>query len=77
MGHALHKTGELYNHQNDPGEHTNLANNPKYAVVISEHKKWLPKENVLPATTTEWTGDKLDRRIEEWIANDSIPSWLR
>jgi len=34
---------ELYDHENDPWEHTNLAKNPQYADVIAEHKKWLPK----------------------------------
>jgi len=68
---------ELYNHQNDPGEHSNLVGDSRYAEVIKEHKKWLPEQNALPATTTEWKGDKLDRRIEEWIATDSVPTWLR
>ena len=68
---------ELYNHQTDPGEHTNLASDPQYAQIIAEHKKWLPEKDALPATTTEWKGDKLDRRIENWIKNDSIPLWLQ
>lgn len=68
---------ELYNHKNDPGEHTNLASDPKYAGVIADHKKWLPKNDVLPATTTEWKGDKLDRRIESWLENNDIPLWLQ
>ena len=68
---------ELYNHKTDPGEHINLANNPEYANIIKEHKKWLPKHDALPAGKTEWKGDKLDNRIKEWVANDSIPMWLR
>jgi arylsulfatase A-like enzyme len=68
---------ELYNHQNDPGEHINLAENPSYGDIIAEHQKWLPKNDALPAGTNDWTGDKLDKRIEEWNANDSIPVWLR
>jgi iduronate 2-sulfatase len=68
---------ELYNHQNDPGEHINLASDPQYAEIIAEHKKWLPETNALPAGITEWTGDRLDNRIKEWAANDSIPVWLR
>jgi arylsulfatase A-like enzyme len=35
-------TEELYDHQTDPWEWTNLAANLKYANVIAEHKKWLP-----------------------------------
>jgi iduronate 2-sulfatase len=68
---------ELYNHQNDPGEHINLASDPQYAEIIAEHKNRLPETDALPAGTTEWTGDKLDNRIKEWAANDSIPVWLR
>jgi len=70
-------TEELYDHRNDPGEHTNLANDPEFADIIAEHKNWLPEHNAIPAGKNEWTGDKLDRRIVEWEENDSIPSWLR
>lgn len=67
---------ELYNHLTDPGEHINLASDPKYADIIEAHKKWLPKNNAMPAGKTEYTGDKLDRNIEKWIKTDSIPFWL-
>lgn len=68
---------ELYNHQTDPGEHINLALDPQYADVIAEHKKWLPVHDALPAGETEWTGDKLDRLVAEWTANDTVPDWLK
>ncbi|MDP4646381.1 MAG: sulfatase [Akkermansiaceae bacterium] len=68
---------ELYDHSKDPGEHTNLADSPEYAEVIAAHKKWLPKKDVLPAGSTEWKGDKLDQRIKDWEANDSVPDWLK
>ncbi|MGJ8734647.1 MAG: sulfatase [Cellulophaga sp.] len=68
---------ELYNHKTDSGEHINLANNPEYAAVIEAHKKWLPKQDALPAGSTKWKGDNLDNRIDDWIVNDSIPLWLR
>lgn len=68
---------ELYNHKTDPGEHVNLAKDPAYADIITEHQKWLPKTDALPAGTSEWKGDKLDRRIEFWVKNDSIPEWLQ
>ena len=35
-------TEELYDHENDPWEFTNLAGKPEHAGVISEMKKWLP-----------------------------------
>ncbi|MFC7337786.1 sulfatase-like hydrolase/transferase [Haloferula chungangensis] len=68
---------ELYDHRNDPGEHVNLAANPEFASVIEEHKKWLPKKEVLPAGTKEWKPDKLDRRVDDWKASGSIPGWLK
>jgi iduronate 2-sulfatase len=67
---------ELYNHKNDPGEHINLAGDPKYAEVIAKHKKWLPAQDALPAGMTEWDGDKYERMLETWHKNDSIPFWL-
>ncbi len=70
-------TEELYDHRKDPGEHLNLAGDPTYTEIIADHKKWIPETNALPAGTTEWNGDKLDRRIEGWAVADSIPVWLR
>ncbi len=37
---------ELYDHSHDPNEWTNLAGDPKYATVIADHAKWLPKRDV-------------------------------
>ncbi|MEP4078365.1 alpha/beta fold hydrolase [Haloferula sp.] len=68
---------ELYDHRNDPGEHTNLAGNPEFSSIIAEHEKWLPEKDVLPPGKTEWNSDKLDRRVEDWKSNDSIPDWLQ
>ena len=39
-------TEELYDHDNDALEWTNLANDPKYAAAKKELAKWLPKKNV-------------------------------
>lgn len=66
---------ELYDHKNDPGEHVNLANNPEYADIVEEHKKWFPEYDALPSGMTEFTGDKYERMLEMW--SDSIPVWLR
>ncbi len=70
-------TEELYNHTDDPGEHINLAGNPKYARKIKELQKSIPKHVALTAGQSQWEPDKLDRRIETWLKNDSIPMWLR
>ncbi len=39
-------TEELYDHDNDPLEWTNLATNPKYAETRKKLAAWLPKTNV-------------------------------
>ncbi|MGQ1945749.1 sulfatase [Geofilum sp. OHC36d9] len=67
---------ELYNHQNDPGEHVNLAGDPEFEDVIKELRKYLPQHDALPAGSDKWAGDVLDRRIKHWMDNDSIPYWL-
>jgi arylsulfatase A-like enzyme len=36
-------TEELYDHENDPMEWTNLAGDPKYAAVIRNLARWIPK----------------------------------
>lgn len=69
-------TEELYDHRNDPGEHTNLASNGMYSTVIEDHKKWIPQNAALPVGKLTWDGDEIDRRIDEWKKNDSMPSWL-
>lgn len=68
---------ELYDHRNDPGEHNNLAGNPECAGVIADHKKWLPKSDALPAGKDKWEGDALDRRIQRWKEDNSLPAWLK
>jgi choline-sulfatase len=41
-------SAELYDHDHDPGERTNLANDPHYAEVIRDHARWLPTINAPP-----------------------------
>ncbi len=74
------ESDELYDMQQDPKEWNNLAGDPKYALIIAEHRKWLPKIDVIPAkgsasriltydkTTDEatWEGKKVRR-------SDAIP----
>ncbi len=40
---------ELYDHQHDPHEWTNLAGRPEVASVLAEHRTWLPKIDLPPA----------------------------
>jgi arylsulfatase A-like enzyme len=44
---------ELYDHESDPREYTNLAGRDKYAGVIQELSKWLPDENAPDAPRKE------------------------
>ncbi len=39
---------ELYDMRRDPNEWNNLAGNPRFARIIAEHRKWLPKTNAKP-----------------------------
>ncbi len=70
-------TEEFYDHTVDPGEHDNNVSNKKYAKIIENHKEWIPKKAALPIGTTSWNGDEIEKRLEQWKAQDSIPVWLR
>lgn len=50
---------ELYDHENDPYEWTNLANDPQYDAVKKEMARWLPERDA-PAIEhrREWQGGK-------------------
>lgn len=39
---------ELYDHRTDPHEWTNLAKDRRYAEVLRQHSRWLPKVNTPP-----------------------------
>jgi arylsulfatase A-like enzyme len=39
---------ELYEHQKDPNEFTNLALEPEFQSVIDNHRNWLPENNAEP-----------------------------
>jgi hypothetical protein len=41
---------ELYDHQTDPNEWTNLASRPEHDALRTELAKWFPKHNAPPAT---------------------------
>ncbi len=43
---------ELYDHRRDPNEWTNLARDQRYARVIREHARWLPKVNLPPVASS-------------------------
>ena len=70
-------SGELYDHQKDPGEHNNLILKSDSQQIVAELQKRLPKEPALPAGSTKWKADKLDKRIESWEQDGSMPEWLK
>lgn len=42
-------TEELYDHQQDPHEWSNLAQDPAHAAVLAAHRRWLPRVDAPPA----------------------------
>ena len=41
---------ELYDHESDPNEWSNLADDPDHKEVIAKHRKWLPKKEASPVS---------------------------
>ncbi len=72
-------TEEFYDMQNDPQEFDNLVGDPKYATIVAEHRKWLPKVDVPPAPgsahriltydpatdTAVWEGKIIEKK--DWV----------
>ena len=68
---------ELYDHRSDPGEHSNLADDPQYREIIAAHRRWLPTTNTLPVGMDQWQGDSFERTIQTWSAAGGPPEWLK
>ncbi|WP_216639303.1 sulfatase/phosphatase domain-containing protein, partial [Vibrio fujianensis] len=67
---------ELYDHNVDPNEHTNLANQSEYKGVIEKLKVWIPTKNRLPYGMEDFKqGDFLEKHLREWEQND-VPDFL-
>ncbi len=60
-------TEELYDHQNDPQEWTNLAGDAKFAAVIEEHRQWLPEIDLPPAPGSAHRVLTYDRATDEAV----------
>ncbi|HSW01377.1 MAG TPA: sulfatase [Sedimentisphaerales bacterium] len=58
---------ELYDHQNDPQEWTNLAGDAKFAAVIEEHRRWLPEIDLPPAPGSAHRVLTYDRATDEAV----------
>ena len=48
--HYADNSEELYDLEKDPNEWTNLASTPALSLIKAEHKKWLPKIDLPPAS---------------------------
>ena len=72
-------TSELYDHEKDGAEHTNLlaTGSLEYQQVVADLERWIPSSPSLPAGSTTWKKDTLDKRIDKWKAEDSVPDWLK
>lgn len=46
-------TEELYDHERDPHEWNNLASDPAFGQVVSNHAKWLPLNNAKLMATSD------------------------
>lgn len=67
---------EFYDHQSDPNEHVNLADNAAYSEQMAWHKKYIPVTNAEPVDGTEARGDRLDEILKIW-QEEGIPGWLK
>jgi arylsulfatase A-like enzyme len=68
-------TEELYDHRSDPGEHNNLAGDPKYAKTIAKYRRHLPKTNVVPASMKKGATDSFDKKVSR-LESAGVPVWL-
>ena len=61
--HYADGSEELYDHENDPHEWTNLAGDPQYRSVIDGLKQWLPKKNApdIPTNKKKTGGKKKNK----------------
>ncbi len=55
---------ELYDHRQDPGEHTNLAQHPAHARVIERLRRYIPKTNVVPSSIQNGGTDGFGKKVE-------------
>jgi arylsulfatase A-like enzyme len=63
-------TEELYDHDNDPNEWTNLADNPEYRNVKQRLSKWLPKSDAPPALSK--SAYRFDPNSYSWSRKENL-----
>ena len=72
-------TTELYDHVKDGGEHRNLTatDSLQFQQVVADHERWIPPSPALPAGSTVWKKDTLEKRIDKWEKENALPAWLK
>ncbi len=68
---------ELYDHTKDPDEFNNVAHDAAYSTQVEWHRQHIPQATALPVGVSEWNGDEIDARIEEWKTQNNMPEWLK
>ncbi len=58
---------ELYDHQSDPNEWTNLAGRSDLEPVLAEHRRWLPKIDLPPAPNSAHRVLTYDKATDEAV----------
>lgn len=66
---------ELYDHRKDPGEHHNLASDPKLASIKRKLGNSMPKVNVVPTSIENGGTDAYGRKLER-LQTEGVPEWL-
>jgi len=66
--HYADGSEELYDHETDPNEWTNLAGDPNFTSVLEEHRRWLPRIDRPPAPGSA-------ARILTYNENTDIAVW--
>jgi iduronate 2-sulfatase len=66
---------ELYDHRIDPGEHHNLASDPRLASIKKKLGDYLPEVNVMPQSLRDGETDTYGRKVERLKA-EGVPQWL-
>jgi arylsulfatase A-like enzyme len=65
---------ELYDHRSDPNEWTNLARDARYADVLREHRRWLPRVNAPPAPGSRARLLVRENGVWMWEGKPIVPS---
>ena len=66
---------ELYDHRTDPGEHHNLANDPRLASIKKKLGAYMPTTNVMPESLQNGETDTYGRKVVR-LQTEGVPEWL-